>query len=145
MVVDKELIAGTRLGQTLGHLDGRLVVAVHEVDLPALDAHLGVFLTGLYQVLVEHIEDRPEHNAHVLGLRIVNQSLQVDVFDGIHDVAFAGVIPSLVEHYVGDMVRVLMPASKSTPFKFQSFHQSQATLPGLIHEVSPVWLGVASA
>ena len=38
-----------------------------------------------------------------------------------------------------------MPASKSTPFRFQSFHQSQATLPGLIHEVSPIWFGVARA
>lgn len=31
-----------------------------------------------------------------------------------------------------------MPALKSTPFRFQSFHQSQATLPGLIQEVSPI-------
>ena len=29
-----------------------------------------------------------------------------------------------------------MPGVKSTPSKPQSFHHSQATLPGLIHEVS---------
>ena len=30
----------------------------------------------------------------------------------------------------------MIPARKSTCVKFQSFHQSQATLPGLIHPVS---------
>ena len=38
-----------------------------------------------------------------------------------------------------------MPALKSTPFRFQSFHQSQATFPGLIQEVSPILLGAARA
>ena len=40
---------------------------------------------------------------------------------------------------------MLMPALKDTPFRFQSFHQSQATLPGFTQEQSPMRLGEASA
>ena len=38
-----------------------------------------------------------------------------------------------------------MPALKSTPFRFQSFHQSHATFPGFIHEQSPTLDGLARA
>ena len=38
-----------------------------------------------------------------------------------------------------------MPALKFTSLRFQSFHQSHATLPGLIQSVLPTLLGVAKA
>ena len=104
VIVYEEAILRTGLGEPLGHLHSRLVVTIQEVYLPSRDAHLGVFLTGLNEVFIEHVEDRPKHDAHTFCLAVVDESPQVDVSDGVHNVCLIRVIPSLIEHDVWNMV-----------------------------------------
>ena len=100
VIVEEELIAGTMLGDALRHFHSRLVVAVEEVDLKAFHTHIGILATGLVEMLVEHIEHRPKHNANTLFLSVADESRQVDGSDRIHDITLRRVIPALVEHDV---------------------------------------------
>ena len=104
MIVEQQVIGGTGPRQAFGHLYCPLVVAVHKVYLPSLDAHSGISAAGFFEMLVEHVEHRPEHDIHPFLASIVDEPLQVDVGNGVHDIAFRGVVPSLIEHHIGNMV-----------------------------------------
>ena len=70
----------------LGHFDGRLVVAVEEIHLEALHAHLRILAASLVEVFVEHVEHRPQHHVNAFLAAIADESRQVDGLDGIHDI-----------------------------------------------------------
>ena len=69
--VDHELIAGGGLGGTAVEVHHRLVVAVHEVHLEALHAHLRVLAAGALHVAFERPVAGPEDEADVLGLGVL--------------------------------------------------------------------------
>ncbi len=95
--VEHEVVACATVGQPLHHLQCRLVVAVHEVDLESLDPHLGVVAARLLEVLVHDVEHSPQDDAHMPLVGMADEALQVHVGDGVHDVALVGVVPALVE------------------------------------------------
>lgn len=104
MEVEDEVIPGGALGKPLDHLDGRLVVAVHEVYLEPLDAQAGIVPADGLKVLVHDIEHGPQHDAHFLAIGIGNEAGQMDVVNGLEYRAGFGVIPSLVQDHVFQMV-----------------------------------------
>ncbi len=93
-------------GKAVDHFDGSLVVAVHEVYLESLDAHVGIRLADGLQVLVHHVEHGPEHDANALGIRIFYELWQLDFIDRLQDASILGVVPSLVQHDVFQSVVV---------------------------------------
>ena len=104
MEVEKQVIAGRCGGRTLQESHHLLVVAVHEVDLEALDAHLAVGLAHLLHVAVEGHIARPEHEPHALLLGIVAQRGQVDFGHHLKQVGLLVHGPSLVENHILDAV-----------------------------------------
>ena len=97
MIVKDEVVLGTLGGDTLGHLYRRLVVTVEEVDLEARNTHGAILDAGLLQMFVEYVEHRPEHDPHPFLACISDDSPQVHLRDGVHQVAFFRVVPSLVD------------------------------------------------
>ena len=79
-------MAGGAVGNPVGRGDDLLVVAVEEVDLEALDAHVGIVLHhGLgdgavaERVAADEVAPAgPEDDAHALLLAVGDQALQVD-------------------------------------------------------------------
>ena len=57
--VEDEMMLGCAGSQAFHHFDGGLVVAVHEIHLESLDAHIGIGFADGFQVLVHHVEDCP--------------------------------------------------------------------------------------
>ena len=83
--------------QTFHHFDGSLVIAVHEIHLESLDAHISIGLADCFQVLVHHIEDCPEHDIHALALTIFYELRQLDIVYWFQNTSLFRVVPSFIE------------------------------------------------
>ena len=104
MEVEHEVMARAGVGQSIHHLKGRLVVAIEKIDLESLHAHLGVMAASLLQLLINDVEHRPKDDAHMALVGVADEAGQVHVGDGMHDVALVGVVPSLIEDDVFELV-----------------------------------------
>ena len=65
MEVHEKMIFGGHGSHTVVEVDNHLVVAVHEVDLEAFHAHVGIVLAHMLHVLVDGGIAHPKHDAHV--------------------------------------------------------------------------------
>ena len=102
--VDHEVVFGAHLGCAAVEVGDYLVVAVHKVDLEPFDAHLAVVLTHPLHVAVEGIVARPEDDAYVALLGIVDQHGQVYLRHHLEKVGFAVHRPPLVKDDVFDAI-----------------------------------------
>ena len=91
------MMLGGAGSQTFHHFDGSLVVAVHEIHLESLDAHISIGLADGFQVLVHHVEDCPEHDIHALALTIFYELRQLDIVYWFQNASLFRVVPSFVE------------------------------------------------
>ena len=104
MEVKHEVVSGGGVGDTVGHLSSCLVVAVKEIHLETLDAHVAIFLAGLLKLIVEHIEDSPQPKSHTLAVGIIDEHREVDLRDCGEHIPTLRVIPTLVEHNIFNAV-----------------------------------------
>ena len=95
-VEDKVMLGGAG-SQTFHHFDGCLVVAVHEIHLESLDAHISIGLADGFQVLVHHVEDCPEHDIHALALTVFYELRQLDIVYWFQNASLFRVVPSFIE------------------------------------------------
>ena len=95
--VEDEMMLGGAGSQTFHHFDGGLVVAVHEIHLESLDAHIGIGLADGFQILVHHVEDCPEHDIHALALTIFYKLGQLDIVYWFQNTSLFRVVPSFIE------------------------------------------------
>ena len=63
--VHHQVMPGARGGGKVEEIVDELVVAVHEVDLEALDAHVGIMLADLLHVALEGRVSGPQDEAYV--------------------------------------------------------------------------------
>ena len=84
--VEHEVMACGTFGQALYHLKGCLVVAVKEVHLESLDAHIGIVLASLFQLFVNNVEYRPQYDIYAFAFCIGDKFGQTYLLDGLHDV-----------------------------------------------------------
>ena len=68
--VDEEVVFGGSGGHPLVEVDHNLVVAVHEIDLESLYAHLGIVLANALHLLVHGGVPSPQHDANAFGFTI---------------------------------------------------------------------------
>ena len=104
VIVEEEVVLGSLLADAVGHLDARLVITVEEVNLEALDAHGGVLLASLLELVIKHVEHRPKDNVDALLLSVGDELLEVQFGDDGEHVAALGVVPALVEDNIFDAV-----------------------------------------
>ena len=102
--VEHEVMLGGAFTDAVDHLHAFLVVAVKEVDLETLDAHVGILLAGLFELGVEHVEDRPKHDANAAVFAILDEFGEIEVGNHRQHVAALRVVPTLVEHDIFDAV-----------------------------------------
>ena len=95
--VEDEMMLGCAGCQTFHHFNGSLVVAVHEIHLESLDAHISIGLADSFQVLVHHIEDRPKHDIHALALTIFYELRQLDIVYWFQNASLFRVVPSFIK------------------------------------------------
>ena len=95
--VEDEMVLGGAGSQTFYHFDGCLVVAVHEIHLESLDAHISIGLADGFQVLVHHVEDCPEHDIHALALTIFYELGQLDIVYRFQNASLFRVVPSFIK------------------------------------------------
>ena len=95
--VEDEMMLGGAGSQTFHHFDGCLVVAVHEIHLESLDAHIGIGLADGFQVLVHHVEDCPEHDVHALALTVFYELRQLDIVYWFQNASLFRVVPSFIK------------------------------------------------
>ena len=95
--VEDEMMLGGAGSQTFYHFDGGLVVAVHEIHLESLDAHISIGLADGFQILVHHVEDCPEHDIHALALTIFYELRQLDIVYWFQNTSLFRVVPSFIE------------------------------------------------
>ena len=102
--VEHQMIFGGGLRGLGVEVEHQLVVAVHEVDLEALHAHLGVVLADMLHVAGKGVIAGPENDADPLALGVGEQLLEVD---GGHDVKQVGLAlgaPAVVHDDIFDAV-----------------------------------------
>ena len=102
VVIHEHVVTGAGLRDAVELFGDGLVVAVHEVDLEALDAHFRIGLAGFLQVFVEHVAYSPEHQVDFLGAGIAAKLLEVDGGAEFQDVELTR--PAFVEHHILDLV-----------------------------------------
>ena len=81
-----------------------LVVAVHEVNLPTLDAYSGVVLAYLFHIPVKCPVASPEHDADVSFCAIFHKLLDIDFRNDIEKVCLVLYCPTLIEDHILDSV-----------------------------------------
>ena len=102
--VHQQVIAGGSLRHAGVEVDHQLVVAVHEVDLEALDTHLREMLADALNVAVHRIVSCPEDDAHALGIGIVHNLGKVYVRNDLEEVGLQVHRPAFVEDDIFDAV-----------------------------------------
>ena len=102
--VHEQMIAGGRFRGTAVEVHHRLVVAVHEVHLEALDAHFRVFSAGALHIFLEGPVAGPEDNAHTFAFGIIAEHRQVDFRNHLEEVGLFVHRPAFVQDYVFDAV-----------------------------------------
>ena len=95
--VDQQVILGTHVGGTLVELSDNLVVAIHEINLEALDAYLAVVLAHMLHIAVEGVVACPQNQPHIPCLGILHQHGQVDVRHHLEEVGLTVHCPTFVE------------------------------------------------
>ena len=95
--VENEMMLGGAGSQAFHHFDGGLVVAVHEIHLESLDAHISIGLADGFQILVHHVEHSPEHDIHVLALTVFYELRQLDIVYWFLNASLFRVVPSFIE------------------------------------------------
>ena len=91
------MMLGGAGSQTFHHFNGCLVVAVHEIHLESLDAHIGIGLADVFQVLVHHVEHSPEYDVHALALTVFYELRQLDIVYWFQNASLFRVVPSFVK------------------------------------------------
>ena len=102
--VDQQVILGTHIGGTLVELGDNLVVAIHEINLEALDAHLAVVLAHMLHIAVESVIARPKYQPHVACLGILHQHRQVDFRHHLEEVGLTVHCPTFVKNDIFNAV-----------------------------------------
>ena len=97
MEVDDEVVLGTHLGGAAVEVDGQLVVAIHEINLEAFDAHLAIMLADVLHIAVKGIVACPEDDADVALFGIVDEHGQVYLGYYLEEVGLPIYRPALVE------------------------------------------------
>ena len=95
--VEDEMMLGGAGSQAFHHFDGCLVVAVHEIHLESLDAHISIGLADRFQILVHYVEDCPEHDIHALALTIFYELRQLDIVYWFQNASLFRVVPSFIK------------------------------------------------
>ena len=95
--VEDEMMLGCAGSQAFHHFDGGLVVAVHEIHLESLDAHISIGLADGFQVLVHHVEYCPKHDIHALALTIFYELRQLDIVYWFQNASLFRVVPSFIK------------------------------------------------
>src|SRR5690554_6592949 len=152
MEIHKLLIFGRFLSRFIEKIYHRLIVAVHKIDLIPLHPHGRVGRKDFIHLLAKRCPTGPKYDVHPLGLGMVYNSRQVNFGDNLKQIGTFR--PAFVQNPILDAelsgeINVMFVSLgidaclKTPPRNVQSFHQSQATLPGLIHEVSAIREGAA--
>ncbi len=81
VIIKEESVTGACIGYAVCHLYGFLIVSVEKVDLETFDSHGRVTAACFLKLVVEHIEDSPEHDTYSLGAAVGDKSGQVDGID----------------------------------------------------------------
>ena len=102
--VDQHLVLGTHLRAGGVEVDHILVVAVHEIDLEALDAHAGIVDEDILHVAVDGPVAGPEDEADVLFLGVGAELIEVDLGNDLHQVGLLVDRPALVQDDILDAV-----------------------------------------
>ena len=104
MHVEEQAVFGGRFREAVGEIGDLLVVAVEEIDLEALDAHLRVVFADAFEVAFRGIETGPEDDAHAAFLAVGDQFGQVDRGNDLEKVGLFVHGPAFVEDDVFDAV-----------------------------------------
>ena len=104
MEIDKLVIFGGDAGCLFEECHHRLVVTVHEVDLPAGDTHLGIVLADPFDVAVEGPVAGPQHQFDAAVDGISAQHRQVNLGHHLHQVGLEVHCPALVQYHILDAV-----------------------------------------
>ena len=102
--VDEEVVTGGGFSHAVVEVDDHLVVAVHEVDLEAFHAHVGIVLADMFHVLVDGGIAHPKHDAHIALGAIVHQFLDVDFGHHLEKVSLFVDGPAFVQNDIFDAV-----------------------------------------
>ena len=102
--VHQQVVFGAHLGRPAEPVGHRLVVAIHEIHLEALDAHLGVVSADILHILRKRPPASPEDDAHTAPGGIRNQFGEVNLRHLQHEVVGIFHCPSLVENHILDAV-----------------------------------------
>ena len=102
--VEEQAVFGGRFREAVGEIGDLLVVAVEEIDLEALDAHLRVVFADAFEVAFRGIETGPEDDAHAAFLAVGDQFGQVDRGNDLEKVGLFVHGPAFVEDDVFDAV-----------------------------------------
>ena len=84
-------------GYALVVIDHPLVVALHEIDLDAFYTPFFELIQGRIHMIFERLPGHPEDDADVLLPPVFNQPFQVDLGDGVEQVAGLDVVPAFVK------------------------------------------------
>ena len=86
--VDHQFVFGGHFGCAIHKVKGQLVIAVDEVYLESLYAHLRVGLAHAFHVTFKGVVAGPKDDAHVSFASVVNQFLDVDFRNHLEEVGF---------------------------------------------------------
>ena len=104
MEVYHQVVLGGCLGYILVELHDKLVIAVHEIDLEALDTHFRIVLEHTLDVLINGLIASPEDESHILGFSVGEEFLEVYLRHDLEEVRLLVDSPALVEDDVLDAV-----------------------------------------
>ena len=100
MEIDEEVVFGGHSGHPFVEVDHYLVVAVHEIDLEALHAHLGIVLADALHFLVHRGVTGPQHDANAFTFSVFHQHWQVNFGNHLEEVGLLVHRPTFVQNYV---------------------------------------------
>ena len=100
--VDQQAVSCCRARNIVAEAHHAAVVAVHEVDLESLDAHLREVAAYPLDVAVERPVTRPEYDAHAALRGVVDEHSEIYFWHYLPEIGSTLDAPTLVEDYILD-------------------------------------------
>ena len=104
MQIQRQFIFGSHLGNAVSHFNRSLVIPVEEVYFKSADTHFGIFLAGFFQLVIQHVEHRPENQVNPFAFTITDQFLQIQFRYHSQHVSFTRIIPAFIQYDKLDVI-----------------------------------------
>ena len=98
MIIEQQFVFGSFFGNTVNHFHSGLVITVEKIYLESFDAHISIFFTSSFQLLVQYVKYRPQHDTYTFVFPVCYQFGQVNSRNGSKHISALGIVPALV-HY----------------------------------------------